>query len=107
MNLLRFAVSNRENAKKLEFHEIIESRISRILLDSTEKSFLWRDSLRYLFFFVFFHFPFASSRFKNWEGEPPGEPLRLCGSAGSSPSQARNMNYPVLSFFLRKGEWLA
>jgi len=53
---------NREIAEKLEFHEIIESRISLILLDSTEKSFLWRNPLRYLFF-VFFHFHFASSRF--------------------------------------------
>jgi len=56
MVIISVAFSNRENTKKLEFHEIIESRILRILLDSTEKSFLRRDPLRYLFFSCFFIF---------------------------------------------------
>jgi len=34
------AFSNRENAKKHEFHEILESRISRIHRDFTEKFLL-------------------------------------------------------------------
>jgi len=48
---------NRENAKELEFREIIESRILRIFLDSTGKSILRRDPLLYIFF-VFFLFSF-------------------------------------------------
>jgi len=39
---------NRENAKKLEIHEIFESRISRIFWDFTEESFFWRDPNAYL-----------------------------------------------------------
>jgi len=40
------ALLNRENAKWLEFHEILESRISRILWDPTEKFILWLNLLR-------------------------------------------------------------
>ena len=60
------AFLNRETTKRLEFHEISESRISWILLDSMEKSFSRRDPLRQLFFIFFrvFLFHFAFSRFK-------------------------------------------
>jgi len=39
MGFISVAFLNRENTKKLEFHEIFKLRISRILIDSTEKSF--------------------------------------------------------------------
>jgi len=60
--MLRFL--NHENTKKLEFHEIFESRISRIHLDFTEKTISQRDSLRRRLFFSFFRaflFPFVVS----------------------------------------------
>jgi len=38
------AFSNRETTKRREFHEMFESRISRILWDFAEISFIQRDS---------------------------------------------------------------
>ena len=62
------AFLNHENTKRREFHEIFESRISRIFLDFTEKSSLRRDPLRHPFlfsiFFRVFLFHFVLSRFK-------------------------------------------
>jgi len=59
MDFMPVAFLNREDAKKLEFHEIFESRISRILLDSMEKSFSWRNPLRQLYFYFFLCFSFS------------------------------------------------
>jgi len=56
MGFISVAFLNHENTKKLEFHEIFESRISWIFIDSTEKSFLRRNPLSYLFFSCFFFF---------------------------------------------------
>jgi len=56
------ALLNRDTAKRREIHEIFESRLSRILLDFTEKSISQRDSLRRFLFFSFFRvilFPFV------------------------------------------------
>jgi len=39
MDLIPVAFLNHENTKKLEFHEIFQSRISRIHWDSPEKHF--------------------------------------------------------------------
>jgi len=55
-DFISVAFLNRENTNKLEFHEIFESQILRILIDSTEKSCLRRDPLSYLFFSCFFFF---------------------------------------------------
>jgi len=57
MGVISVAFVNHENTKRLEFHEIFESRISRILWDSTEKFFLRRVPLRQGVFL----FPFAFS----------------------------------------------
>jgi len=62
MGIIFIAFLNHETTKRREFHEIYESRISRILLDSMEKSFTRRDPLRqlfFLFFFVVFLFAFS------------------------------------------------
>jgi len=39
MDFISVALSNHENTKRLEFHEIFESRISRIPIDFTGKTF--------------------------------------------------------------------
>jgi len=62
MGIISVAFLNHENTKKHEYHEIFESQISQILLDSTEKSFLRRDTLSYLLFSCFFFF---ISRFRD------------------------------------------
>jgi len=53
-SFISVAFLNHEDAKKLECREIFKSWISRIIIDSTKKSFLRRDPLSYLIFFVFF-----------------------------------------------------
>jgi len=50
MGLISVALLNHENTKKLEIHEIFDSRISRILIESTEKSILRSDLLSSLYF---------------------------------------------------------
>ena len=54
--LLLFIVLNHETTKKIEIHEIFESRLSWILLDFTEENLFSRNSLRnpFLFFSLFF-----------------------------------------------------
>jgi len=53
-------VLNHETTKKLEFHEIYESQISRILLDFTDKFFYGVIPYAILFFFSFSCFYFLS-----------------------------------------------
>jgi len=73
MDFISIAFSNRETAKSLEFHEIFESRIPRILLDIAE--YLVPNAIpcvnRYSFLF------FASFFFISWFRDSNDDSMRF------------------------------